>query len=104
MDLGRFAGLPSRKIYGFYSKDSLQYLLLQRNQKVALNTLESRENIHENRYYQVEAIRRVTERFSDFHRKALIVQATGTGKTRVAIAISELPYPSWLGKASSVFV
>jgi type I restriction enzyme R subunit len=39
--------------------------------------------------YQVEAIRRVTEHFAALHRKALIVQATGTGKTRVAISLCE---------------
>ncbi|WOG26510.1 DEAD/DEAH box helicase family protein [Endozoicomonas sp. 8E] len=38
--------------------------------------------------YQVESISRVSERFSDRHRKALIVQATGTGKTRIAIALT----------------
>ena len=43
-----------------------------------------------NRLYQIEAIKRVSERFSNKHRKALIVQATGTGKTRVAIALADL--------------
>ena len=42
------------------------------------------------RLYQVETIKRVAERFLSKHRKALIVHATGTGKTRVAIALSEL--------------
>ena len=42
------------------------------------------------RIYQVETIKRVTETFTGKRRKALIVQATGTGKTRVAIALSEL--------------
>ena len=36
------------------------------------------------------AIKRVCERFSHNHRKALVVQATGTGKTRVAIALADL--------------
>ena len=40
--------------------------------------------------YQVEAIKRMTERFTNQYRKGLIVQATGTGKTRVAIALTEL--------------
>jgi type I restriction enzyme, R subunit len=42
------------------------------------------------RLYQVNAVKRVTEKFEDRRRKALIVQATGTGKTRVAIALAEL--------------
>jgi type I restriction enzyme R subunit len=44
-----------------------------------------------NRPYQVEAIKAVAECFGEKRRqKALIVQATGTGKTRVAIALADL--------------
>lgn len=43
-----------------------------------------------NRLYQVEAIKRTTERLTSKHRRALIVQVTGTGKTRVAVALTEL--------------
>src|SRR2546426_65328 len=35
-------------------------------------------------------VQRVAERFDAGHRRALIVQATGTGKTRVAVAITEM--------------
>lgn len=81
---------PPRKVYGFYSKDSLQYLVtFQRSQKKALNTIEEKPEIA-GRLYQTEAIRRVKEKFTQKHRKALIVQATGTGKTRVAISIAEV--------------
>ena len=83
------AGYPPRKLYGFYSKDSLQYLIFQRQGKNALNTLNPKPEIA-GRLYQLEAIKRVTERLSDKHRKSLIVQATGTGKTRVAISLTEL--------------
>ncbi|MBF4323441.1 DEAD/DEAH box helicase, partial [Vibrio anguillarum] len=41
------------------------------------------------RMYQMESITRICERFSDKHRKALVVQATGTGKTRVSIALAK---------------
>lgn len=80
---------PPRRLFGFYSKDSLQYLLYQRNHHKDLNTL-SAKTIITNRLYQIEAIKRVMESFSSQHRKALLVQATGTGKTRVAIAITEM--------------
>ena len=40
--------------------------------------------------YQIEAIKRVVERFAAKHRQALIVQATGTGKTRVAISLCDV--------------
>ena len=83
-------GYPPRKVFGYYSKDSLQYLVnFQRGARKPLNSLEPNVAIV-NRLYQIEAIKRASERFSDGHRKALIVQATGTGKTRVAIALAEL--------------
>ncbi|MGA2491567.1 MAG: DEAD/DEAH box helicase family protein [Roseiarcus sp.] len=83
-------GYPPRKLFGYYSKDSLQYLVnFQRGARKPLNTFEPNEAIV-NRLYQVEAIKRVSERFTCGHRKALLVQATGTGKTRVAIALVEL--------------
>lgn len=84
------AGYPPRKIYGYYSKDSLQYLVdFQRKSRKPLNSLQPNAEIID-RLYQIEAVKRVSERFSDMHRKALIVQATGTGKTRVAIALADL--------------
>ena len=83
-------GLPPRKLYGFYSKDSLQYLVnFQRAERKPLDTLQINEQIV-NRLYQIEAIKRIGERFTNNHRKALVVQATGTGKTRVAIALTDL--------------
>ena len=83
-------GYPPRKVFGYYSKDSLQYLVnFQRAGRKPLNSLEPNAAIV-NRLYQIEAIKRVSERFADSHRKALVVQATGTGKTRVAIALAEL--------------
>jgi len=82
-------GYPPRKIFGFYSKDSLQYLVYQRRAKQALNSLSPKAEIA-GRLYQIETIKRVTERFTNQYRKGLIVQATGTGKTRVAIALTEL--------------
>lgn len=84
------AGYPPRKIHGYYSKDSLQYLVnFQRNYSKPLNLLKPNPEIA-GRLYQIEAIKRILDRFTDKHRKALIVQATGTGKTRVAIALVDL--------------
>lgn len=81
-------GYNSRKLYGYYSKDSLQYLIKQRNLKKDLNQTPIDTNVA-GRLYQMETISRVCERFSDKHRKSLIVQATGTGKTRVSIALAK---------------
>ncbi len=77
-----------RKLYGYYSKDSLQYLIQQRTQRKDLNSTPIDTEVA-GRLYQMESITRVSERFAQGHRKALIVQATGTGKTRVSIALSK---------------
>ena len=43
------------------------------------------------RYYQTRAIRRIAEAFErDRERKALLVMATGAGKTRTVIALADL--------------
>ena len=80
---------PPRQVFGFYSKDSLQYMVQQRITKSPLDSISPREEIAD-RLYQLEAIKRVAERFTNGYRKALIVQATGTGKTRVAISLADL--------------
>ncbi|RKI05076.1 DEAD/DEAH box helicase family protein [Corallococcus sp. AB038B] len=80
---------PYRKIYGFYSKDSLEYLVHQRTGKKALAHVEPDLAIA-NRLYQLEAVKRVCERFGGNFRKSLVVQATGTGKTRVAISLCDV--------------
>ena len=43
-----------------------------------------------NRGYQLEAVRRVVEAFEQGKRKALLVMATGTGKTRVAMSLVDV--------------
>ena len=80
---------PYRKVYGFYSKDSLEYLVHQRTGKKALADVAPNLDIA-GRMYQLEAVKRVCERFEGNFRKALVVQATGTGKTRVAISLCDV--------------
>lgn len=82
------AGEPWRKLYGFYSKDSLQHLIFQRTEKQPVSNIRPNPIIA-GRMYQIEAVRRVVETFAEKKRKALIVQATGTGKTRVGISLSD---------------
>lgn len=77
-----------RTVHGFYSKDSLEHLHFKR-QKTPLARITPRPEIA-GRMYQLEAIKRVCERFTDGHRRALVVQATGTGKTRVAISLCDV--------------
>ncbi|MFC1743359.1 DEAD/DEAH box helicase family protein [Candidatus Riflebacteria bacterium] len=80
---------PPRKIYGFYTKDELQLLIHRRKTRKELKNEKINEQIA-GRYYQQEAIRRVTEALTKGARKSLLVMATGSGKTRVSIAIVEL--------------
>lgn len=81
-------GEPPRRVYGYHSKDSLVYMSSRRQDRLPANQVAPDPRIAE-RMYQLEAIKRVIERFGAKHRKALVVQATGTGKTRVAISICE---------------
>lgn len=81
------AQAPPRKVYGFYSRDSLEYTIYQRQNRKPPQEVQPDPQIA-GRMYQIEAVKRVVERFATKHRKALIVQATGTGKTRVAISLS----------------
>ncbi len=79
-----------RKLYAYYSKDSLRYCIQKTNRRQKLAELGPKEEIID-RMYQVEAVKRVTEKFETHNKcKALIVLATGTGKTRVAMALCEL--------------
>ncbi|WP_417461564.1 DEAD/DEAH box helicase family protein [Kordiimonas sp.] len=83
-------GYPPRQIFGFYGKDSLQYLVnSQRKERQPLDSLLPNPEIA-GRTYQIEGIKRVCEKLEKKQRKALIVQATGTGKTRVAVALTDL--------------
>jgi type I restriction enzyme R subunit len=80
---------PPRQVQGFYTKDQLNLLVQRRNTRKDLSIAQINKGIV-GRYYQEEAIKRVTEDFSKGYRKTLLVMATGTGKTRVSIALVEL--------------
>ncbi len=79
-----------RKIYGYYSKDSLRYCIQKTRDRKTLADLGPKTEIID-RLFQIETVTRVTEKFdTQQKRKALIVLATGTGKTRVAMALCEM--------------
>ena len=80
---------PPRKVSGFYTQDELQLLINRRTSKQNLEHVYVQDKIT-NREYQLEAIKSVCETFDEGHRKALIVMATGTGKTRTAISIVDV--------------
>ncbi|MBD2314410.1 DEAD/DEAH box helicase family protein [Desertifilum sp. FACHB-1129] len=78
-----------RQVAGFFSLRDLQNLLYIRQNKIPLQQLSVNLAIA-NRTYQQEAIGRVSERFDEGHRRALVVMATGTGKTRTIMALIEV--------------
>jgi type I restriction enzyme R subunit len=78
---------PPRKVWGYFDLDKLEYMLHQREHKHKLSETLIDTSIVE-RPYQLEGIRRVYERFENHsRRKALVVMATGTGKTRLTVAM-----------------
>lgn len=81
---------PPRPVQGFRTKDELALLIQRRTMRKSLATGEINTEIVE-RYYQTRAIRRIGEAFEkDNERKALLVMATGAGKTRTVIALADL--------------
>ena len=81
---------PPRPIQGFLTKDELELAIQRRATLRSLSATEIDGAIVE-RYYQTRAIRRVAEAFEkDRLRRALLVMATGSGKTRTVIALSDM--------------
>ena len=81
---------PPRSVQGFYTKDELERLIQRRTMRTSLASTEINKAIVE-RFYQERAIRRIGEAFEKDHdRKALVVMATGAGKTRTVVALCDL--------------
>ncbi|MDI9394123.1 MAG: DEAD/DEAH box helicase family protein [Euryarchaeota archaeon] len=81
---------PPRQVQGFYKKPELELLIQRRSSRRPLSEAKIDPAIVE-RYYQTRAIRRIGEALEkDNDRKALIVMATGAGKTRTVIALCDL--------------
>ncbi len=86
-----------RLVSGFYTKDELQYLIERRSTRKDLRQFQVNREIS-GRPYQLEAIKRVAEALVITHedelkgknREALLVMATGSGKTRVSAAIVDM--------------
>ena len=77
---------PKRLVYGFFTRADLENLLFIRQQSQPLSETSIKAQIA-GRDYQQEAIRRVNEAFEQGRRRALVVMATGTGKTRTAMGL-----------------
>ncbi len=81
---------PPREVQGFAKRDELQLLVNRRSSRRPIAAATPNRQIAD-RYYQAEAIQRVCETYDrERQRRALLVMATGTGKTRLSIAAVEL--------------
>jgi type I restriction enzyme, R subunit len=81
---------PPREVQGFSTKDDLELLLARRTPTRRLADIEIDPRIA-GRHYQQRAIRRIAEAIEDERqRKALLVMATGSGKTRTVVALTKL--------------
>ncbi|HZG28507.1 MAG TPA: DEAD/DEAH box helicase family protein [Ensifer sp.] len=81
---------PPRAVSGFYKKDELQLLIQRRVTRKPMGGIAVSRKIAD-RYYQERAIARVKEAFeTKRQRKALLVMATGSGKTRTVIALVDV--------------
>lgn len=81
---------PPRRVQGFYKKAELELMIQRRTTRRSLAEASISPEIVE-RHYQTRAIRRIAEAFErDHDRKALLVMATGAGKTRTVIALCDL--------------
>lgn len=81
-------GYPSREVLGYHTEEELELLIQKRGRK-DISDMSANDNITD-RYYQKTAIKAVCEHFNNLHRKALLVMATGTGKTRVAVSLVDV--------------
>lgn len=89
----------SRPVHGFYTKAELQTLMYRRDHRTDIRIAEVDESIA-GRLYQLRSIKSIAEHFAGTdkitgrligtNRGALLVLATGTGKTRTSIALSKM--------------
>lgn len=81
-----------RSVQGFLSKSEMQRLINRRASIKSLETVDIDTDIAGfKRPYQIQAIRSVCEQFEQHKQmKSLLVMATGTGKTRVTIALVDV--------------
>jgi type I restriction enzyme R subunit len=80
---------PPRKVAGYFKKEELDLAIQRRTTRQSIAHPTVNRDIAD-RPYQIEAIRAICSHFEDHHRRSLVVMATGTGKTRTAIALVEL--------------
>ena len=81
---------PEHRVSGIYSKRDLEKEFNKLTMRTSLTNVRVDDNIS-GRYYQKEAVKAVCRAFdTENRRKALLVMATGSGKTRTTISIVDV--------------
>lgn len=81
---------PERKVAAIYSKRDLEKLFNLQTMCTSLKNIVVNKNIA-GRYYQEAAVKAVCQSFDEKNRrKALLVMATGSGKTRTVMALCDV--------------
>lgn len=95
-DWGAGGGYPPRRVDGFFTADELELMVQRRTSRLPLAAVAIDREIA-GRHYQQRAIRAVDEAFTARQRDALLVMATGSGKTRLTIAlVDQLMRAGWV--------
>ncbi len=84
-----YMNYPKREVSGFFTQEELQLEVDRRKTRTPLDRIVISDAIT-NRPYQKEAVTAVCDAITNKHRKMLLVQATGSGKTRVSISIVDV--------------
>ena len=89
-------GYPPRELQGFFTRDEVELLIQRRTTQLPLAGRPVNTAIVE-RYYQERAIRAIGDAFDGKQREALLVMATGAGKTRTVIAlVDQMMQANWV--------
>ncbi len=80
---------PERKVSMIYSKRDLEKWFNLQSMKTSLKNIIVDKNIA-GRYYQEGAVKAVCDSLGKMRRKALLVMATGSGKTRTVISLCDV--------------
>jgi len=81
---------PERQVQGYGTQTELQRIINRRSERQDLLAAKINQDIS-GRYYQEEALRHICELFQEHkQRKALLVMATGSGKTRTIISLVDI--------------
>ncbi len=80
---------PERLVFGFFTKDELDWHYYRKANLTPIHAVKVNDAIS-NRVYQKKAVQSVCDTLAQGQRKALLVMATGSGKTRTAISIADV--------------